>query len=156
MSASFWSTSALLFTAGKAREPLPAPEEAEAAMVLRTQPCLALKPQSIPRPRTGALLGGGERTSDGPQHRCLKYPSPACFCHPRRVFSRLLAAGPVAVSGSAHLTPETQQRQSHPQSHPGCRDSHQLGKKLDLYKDTHKPWVLTGRSEHAACPSPSF
>ena len=77
MPASFWSTSALLFTAGNAREPLPAQEEA--AAMLRTQPCLALKPQSIQHPRTGALLGGRERTSDGPQRKFLGYSSPAHF-----------------------------------------------------------------------------
>lgn len=59
------------------REPLPAQEEAEAAAMLRTQPCLALKPHSIPHPRTTALLWGGERTSDGPQHRFLGLHQPS-------------------------------------------------------------------------------
>lgn len=70
-----------------------------------------------------------------------------------RAFSSLLAALLIEVFGSAHLTPERQQRQSHPQSHPDYRDSHHLGKKLDLYEDTYKSQALTGSSEQAACSS---
>ena len=65
--------------------------------MLRTQPCLALKLHSIPHPRTRALLGGRERTSNGPQHRFLGHTSPAHFSHLQRAFSRLLAAEPLAV-----------------------------------------------------------
>lgn len=55
--------------------------------MLRTQPCLALIPQSIPHARTGALLGGGERTSDGPQHVFLGCIRPAHCSHlHKRIF----------------------------------------------------------------------
>lgn len=63
--------------------------------MLRTQPSLALKPHSIPHPWTRALLGGGERTSDGPQHRFLGYTSPACFLICRDNFAGCLQQSPL-------------------------------------------------------------
>lgn len=53
------------FYGRKVREPLLAQEKTGALVMLKAQPCLALKPHTTPHPSTRALLAGRERTSDG-------------------------------------------------------------------------------------------
>lgn len=98
------------------------------------RPCLCKCKAS----QTPDYCWGWGKTCHRSQHRFLGCTTPAYFSHLQREPSRLLAAGPITVSESAYITSERWQRQSHPQSHLYCKDSHQLGKKLDLYKDTYK------------------